>query len=72
MDCIAHGVTKSWTRPSNFHFHFTWKERARWKLALSLCEMKLFNLFTKPHFQHLETEVQKAAHSQGCCEVSVS
>ena len=22
MDCIVHGVTKSWTRLSNFHFHF--------------------------------------------------
>ena len=23
MDCIVHGVTKSRTRLSNFHFHFT-------------------------------------------------
>ena len=23
MDCIVHGVTKSQTPPSNFHFHFT-------------------------------------------------
>ena len=22
MDCIVHGVVKSWTRPSDFHFHF--------------------------------------------------
>ena len=22
MDCILHGVTKSWTLLSNFHFHF--------------------------------------------------
>ena len=22
MDCIVHGVTKSWTRLSDFHFHF--------------------------------------------------
>ena len=22
MDCIVHGVTKSWTRLSNFSFHF--------------------------------------------------
>ena len=22
MDCIVHGVEKSWTRLSNFHFHF--------------------------------------------------
>ena len=23
MDCIVHGVTKSWTQLSNFHFHFS-------------------------------------------------
>ena len=22
MDCVVHGVTKSWTQVSNFHFHF--------------------------------------------------
>ena len=22
MDCIAHGVAKSWTQLSDFHFHF--------------------------------------------------
>ena len=22
IDCILHGVTKSWTRLNNFHFHF--------------------------------------------------
>ena len=22
MDCIVHGVAKSWTQVSNFHFHF--------------------------------------------------
>ena len=22
MDCIVHGVAKSWTRLSSFHFHF--------------------------------------------------
>ena len=23
MDCMVHGVAKSWTRLSNFHFHFS-------------------------------------------------
>ena len=23
MDCKVHGVTKSWTRLNDFHFHFT-------------------------------------------------
>ena len=27
MDCIAHGVTKSQTRLSDFHFHFSPEER---------------------------------------------
>jgi len=22
LDCIVHGVAKSWTQPSSFHFHF--------------------------------------------------
>ena len=26
MDYIAHGVSKSWTQLSNFHFHFTFKK----------------------------------------------
>ena len=25
MDCIVHGVTKSWTRLSDFHFHSVWE-----------------------------------------------
>ena len=27
MDCIVHGVSKSQTRLSNFHFHFLFKLR---------------------------------------------
>ena len=29
MDCIVHGVTKSRTRMSNFHFHFSFKMSLR-------------------------------------------
>ena len=29
MDCIVHGVTKSWTRLSDFHFHFSPKYTVR-------------------------------------------
>ena len=25
MDCIVHGVAKSWTQLSNFHFHFSFR-----------------------------------------------
>ena len=28
MDCIVHGVAKSWTQLSNFHFHALEKEMA--------------------------------------------
>ena len=34
MDCIDHGVTKSWTRLSDFHFHFLLcltEERIQWE-----------------------------------------
>ena len=27
MDCIGHGVTKSWTQLSDFHFHIKWTTR---------------------------------------------
>lgn len=43
--------------------------------GISLCHRvtwgQLFNLFTKPHFQHLETEMQIVALSRGCREVSM-
>ena len=37
MDCIVHGVTKSWTQLSNFHFTLTKKTdeeiKKRWYVA---------------------------------------
>ena len=35
MDCIVHGVTKSRTRPSDFHFHTFTSPRAGSSLRLS-------------------------------------
>ena len=29
MDCTVHGVTKSWTQLSDFHFHFLFDARAQ-------------------------------------------
>ena len=29
IDCIVHGVAKSWTRPSDFHFHFSGYDKYR-------------------------------------------
>ena len=39
MDCIVHGVAKSWTQLSDFHFHF----RMVKKRAMSICFMCAFN-----------------------------
>ena len=36
MDCIVHGVTKSRTQLSNFHFHFIWGNWQRLGLHLGL------------------------------------
>ena len=46
-----------------------WKETV---CGISLCVTRgqSLNLF-KPHSQHLETEMQRAAVSQGGCEVSL-
>ena len=30
MDCIIHGVAKSWTRLSDFHFHFSFGQKQFW------------------------------------------
>ena len=37
MDCVVHGVAKSWTQLSNFHFHtsLTGQEKERRHLFLS-------------------------------------
>ena len=52
MDCIVCGVTKSWTRPSDFHFHFQrekrhhsreehlWRIIGSWWKGLKLFEMR--------------------------------
>ena len=41
MDCIVHGVAESWTRLSNFHFHYVsvsecLPERQTWKQAAAM------------------------------------
>ena len=45
MDCMVHGVTKSWTQLSNFHFH---------RVILSLCQTRLGGLLqVDRYFFHL-------------------
>ena len=36
MDCIVHGVTKSWTQLNNFHFHFQQIEYSRRNLSIPI------------------------------------
>jgi len=36
MDGIVHGLTKSWTQLSNFHFHFQQIEYARRNLSIPI------------------------------------
>ena len=45
MDCIIHGVTKSWTQLSNFHFHFQC-------LYMEPRKMALINLFVGQQRKH--------------------
>jgi len=40
MDCIVHGVTKSWTRLSDFHFHFVFWEAQFDGLAVNFHQTK--------------------------------
>ena len=46
MDCIVHGVAKSWTRLSSFHFYFSWS---------TYCHFSFYNwyfpvLLGSPHY----------------------
>ena len=36
MDCIVHGVAKSWTRLSDFHFHFSKSSLNIWKFMVQV------------------------------------
>ena len=49
MDCIVHGVTKSWTQLGDFHFHFKWVIYPHflfdcffWKSQLPCCKAVLW------------------------------
>ena len=62
MDCIVHGVTKSWTRLSDFHFHklsaglaskicyfFTFSNHhADFSLLPSLCSLEVISPYEDP------------------------
>ena len=46
MDCIIHGVAKSRTQLSNFHFHFLWIQAHMWEhqiLGLALQKKKFYS-----------------------------
>ena len=37
MDCIVHGVAKSWTRLNDFHFHFPMKSNSFTQQKVYVC-----------------------------------
>ena len=41
MDCIVHGVTKSWTQQSNFHFTWSTFGHGRVKVKISVTQLCL-------------------------------
>ena len=41
MDCIVHGVAKSWARLSDFHFHFILLENRYMVLGVRVWDLKL-------------------------------
>ena len=50
MDCIVHGVTKSWTRLSDFHFHF--RQTGKEERASSFFSFKYLFGLTRSWLQH--------------------
>ena len=67
MDCIVHGITKSWTWLSNFHFHFdnlgphVWMKISRsstcirYQAPLPYCSLRLFSAPDPPCLESLQT-----------------
>ena len=67
MDCIVHGITKSWTWLSNFHFHFdnlgphVWMKISksstciRYEAPLPYCSLRLFSAPDPPCLDSLQT-----------------
>ena len=43
MDCIVHEVAKSWTRLSDFHFHFLYHKIN----PINTCSSVTFSIFTR-------------------------
>ena len=60
MDCIVHGVTKSWTQLSNFHFHLSNEQKLDVKLLQFL--NKIYLRMQKP----LPLEDKYAKSLQSC------
>ena len=61
MECIIHGVTKGWTRLSDFHFHLvmgTWTSQlAQDSPGLGLMSFRPVSLFFSPTFTQSYTSL---------------
>ena len=68
LDCIVHGVAKSWTQLSDFRFHFT-----SLRLPRSIGSCLLYSLAVKPRSNSLIflpcSSVNKVPTSQGCMRI---
>ena len=56
MDYIVHGVTKSWTQLSNFHFHFSLRRRRDLEVSCSQCMRRGKAMRTQQGAGHLQTK----------------
>ena len=78
MDCIVHGVPRSWTQRSNFHFHFIFT----FKWLVPLCQKwhnasGFFSSLSLPYFCHQYKSInfsckkrRKIIYGKRCCCLS--
>ena len=62
MDCIVHGVTKSWTQLNHFHFHSTANDEVK-QIGLKLI-LKIYKQLMQLYLQHIR--VVKVKVTQSC------
>ena len=74
MDCIVHGVSKSWRQLSNFHFHFSLISLS-WGLGLAQeygqggsppeCTIMLCDLWAQKYFEQVDGKQHRVSLEAG-------